>query len=66
MQKHVKIENGFEIVETIYNGRKVTQKRRIKDKEQGKYGFGPLRKDKMKNDTSKISFAEEKDSDASA
>ena len=66
MQKHVKVQNGFEVIETIYNGRKVTQKRRVKTKEDSKYGFGPLRKDKMKNDTSKISFASEKDSDASA
>ena len=25
MQKNMKVENGFEIIETIYNGRKVTQ-----------------------------------------
>ncbi len=61
MQKHVKIENGFEIVETIYNGKKVTQKRKIKEKNQT-IGFAPLRKDKMKNDFGNIKFGEEKDS----
>jgi hypothetical protein len=30
MQKNVKIENGFEIIETIYNGKKVIQKRKVK------------------------------------
>jgi hypothetical protein len=30
MQKNVTIVDGFEIVETIYNGRKVVQKRKVR------------------------------------
>ena len=30
LQKNMKIENGYEIIETIYNGKTVIQKRKIK------------------------------------
>lgn len=62
MQKHVKIENGYEIVQTIYNGRNVVQKRKINEKDSDRYGLGRMRKDKMKNDMTKISFGESKES----
>lgn len=62
MQKHVRVENGYEIVETIYNGKNVLQKRKIKEKGEDRFGMGRMRKDKMKNDMSKISFGGEKES----
>ena len=55
MQKNMKVENGFEIIETIYNGRKVTQKRKIKEENSNGYGFG-MKKGKMKNDLNRINF----------
>jgi hypothetical protein len=59
MQKNVKIENGFEIIETIYNGKKVIQKRKVKEENSNSFGFG-LRKGKMKNDVNCLSFKEGK------
>jgi hypothetical protein len=56
MQKNTIIEDGHEIIETIYNGRKVVQKRKIIDKSGGYYGLGALRKGKMKNDVSSFNF----------
>ena len=52
MQRDVKIENGFEIIETVYNGRKVVQKRKIKG-EKNCY-----RKGKFKYDFSCFNFRE--------
>lgn len=49
MQKSVKIENGFEIIQSIYNGKKMIQKRKIKE-ENWFNGFGGFKKGKMKND----------------
>jgi hypothetical protein len=46
MQKNTKIEDGFEIIETIYNGKKVIQKRKIN---QLPFANG-FSKNKMKND----------------
>jgi len=60
MQKNVKVEDGFEIIETIYNGKPIVQKRKIKEKGKDTYGIGGFRKDKMKNNMSNISFGEEK------
>ena len=34
------------------------QKRKIKDGSSGSYGFGPLRKGKMKNDVNSFNFNE--------
>lgn len=49
-------------METIYNGRSVVQKRKIKEKEADRYGFGRIKKDKMKNDITRLSFGAEKGS----
>lgn len=56
MQKNTIIEDGHEIIETIYNGRKVIQKRKILEKNSACYGLGHLRKGKMKNDVSSLNF----------
>lgn len=55
MQKNVKIENGFEIVETVYNGRKVIQKRKIKEQNSNNFGLN-MHKGKMKNDVASLNF----------
>ena len=60
MQKHVKVENGFQIIQTVYNGKKVVQKRKVKDNKNHHFGVG-LRKDKMKNDFGSICFGEERE-----
>jgi hypothetical protein len=49
IQKHTRIENGYEIVESIYNGRKISQKRKIKTQQSSSIGFS-LRRGKMKNE----------------
>lgn len=59
MQKNVKVEDGFEIIETIYNGRKITQKRRIKEENSNSFGIG-MKKGKMKNDLNCLNFREGK------
>lgn len=60
MQKHVKIEEGFEVIETIYNGRKIIQKRKVKDENNSSsFGFG-IKKGKMKNDVNCLNFRETK------
>lgn len=61
MQKHTRIENGYEIVESIYNGRKITQKRKIRTQQSSSIGFA-LRKGKMKNEiTSFTQYLEDQD-----
>ena len=49
-----KQENGYEIIEGIYKGKKVTQKRKIKDNKEY-HGFGGYRgKSGPKNDFKEI------------
>ena len=57
MHKNVIVKDGFEIVETIYNGRKVVQKRKVKE-EGSSFGFN-LKKGKMKNNAACLSFQTE-------